>query len=125
MTPIAFAALALAGGLGAVARFVLDGAVRGRIATAFPVGTVLINLTGSLALGLVAGLATAHAVPDALRAVVGTGFLGGYTTFSTASVETIRLLRIRRPGLAALNAIAVLVAAVLLGTLGLVVGEAL
>ncbi len=125
MTPAVFIALALAGGIGAVARFVLDGAVRGRTAAAFPAGTVLINLTGSLALGLLAGLATAHAVPDDLRVVVGTGFLGGYTTFSTASVETIRLLQTRRAGLAALNAVAVLVAAVLLATLGLAVGEAL
>ena len=105
--------MALAGGLGAVARFVLDGFVRSRVGTSFPVGTVVINVTGSLVLGLVTGLVLAHTVAEPVRLVVGTGFCGGYTTFSTARVETVRLAQSGRHGAALAN---------LLGTLGASVG---
>ncbi|MDP5226788.1 MULTISPECIES: fluoride efflux transporter CrcB [Arthrobacter] len=89
--------LALAGGVGAVARFMLDGAVRRRWPTDFPFATLLINVTGSFALGLLAGAVAAHHLgPEALL-IAGTGFLGGYTTFSTASLETVRLLHNREP----------------------------
>lgn len=87
--------VALAGGLGAVARFVLDGLIRRRTSGAFPAGTLIINLTGSLLLGLLAGLVTGG-LSEQLQTVLGTGFLGGYTTFSSASVETVRLLQERR-----------------------------
>ena len=55
----------------------------------FPLGTFLVNLTGSLVLGLLVGLASGPTT----MALVGTGVLGGYTTFSTASVDTVRLAR--------------------------------
>ena len=96
MTVVVVVLLVVAGGFGAVARFVLDGVVLKRFAGAFPLGTVLINLTGSFTLGLLTGLALAQVLPDPVRLVAGTGFLGGYTTFSTASVETVRLLQQRR-----------------------------
>jgi len=113
--------LAVAGGLGAVARLVLDGAVRQRTGTAL-LGTVLINLSGSLLLGLLTGLAVASTLPEALRLVIGTGFLGGYTPFSTASVETVRLARQRRWATAAAHGLGVLVGAVLLAGAGLWLG---
>ena len=80
----------LAGGLGAVARFLLDGIVRRRVPDSPGLGTGLINVTGSFVLGLFAGLIAANVVPPAWHAVVATGFFGGYTTFSTASFETVR-----------------------------------
>ena len=101
--------VALAGGVGAVSRFVVDGLVRTKVSAAFPVGTVLINVSGSFLLGLVTGLVLARAAPDALRLVVGTGFLGGYTTFSTASFETVRLVEQHRVGLALLNGVGTLI----------------
>ena len=113
--------VALAGGVGAVARFVLDGLVRSRV-TSFPVGTVVVNVTGSFVLGLVTGLALAHVVPDELRLVVGTGFCGGYTTFSTASFETVRLVEQRRVGAALLNGVGTLVVTVSVAGLGLWLG---
>lgn len=122
MNPALLALLALAGGLGATARFLLDTAVRSRVGTAFPAGTVLINLTGSLLLGLVVGLADAGAVPDALRLVVGTGFLGGYTTFSAASVETEALVVARRRVAAIANGLVVPIVCVVLATAGLALG---
>jgi CrcB protein len=114
--------VALAGGVGAVARFVLDGLVRSRVASWFPVGTVVVNVTGSFVLGLVTGLALAHVVPDELRLVVGTGFCGGYTTFSTASFETVRLVEQRRVGAALVNGVGTLVVTVCVAGLGLWLG---
>nr|WP_226762123.1 CrcB family protein [Arthrobacter sp. SO3] len=104
--------LGLAGGLGAGTRFVVDGLVRSRARTALPVGTIAINVTGSFLLGLVAGAVIVHAAPVELQYIAGTGFLGGYTTFSTASFETVRLIQSRRTGLALVNGIGTAVAAV-------------
>ncbi len=121
MTPLLLAGIAVSGGCGAVARFLLDGAIRRLARTAFPVGTVVINLSGSLVLGIVAGLASHALLPDAARLLVGTGFLGGYTTFSAASVESVRLVGAGRGVLATLNIVLVPVVAVLLAAAGLAV----
>ena len=95
MTPALLLLLAVAGGGGAGLRFVVDGAVRGAVGARLPWGTALINVSGSFLLGLLTGLVTLG-MPPAVLAVLGTGLLGGFTTFSTASVETVRLLQQRR-----------------------------
>ena len=77
----------LAGGLGAIGRFVVDGSVAQRVATAFPLGTLVVNLSGSFVLGLLVG---ATLDSDAFR-VAGTGLIGAYTTFSTWAFESQRL----------------------------------
>lgn len=123
MTPMVFVLLALAGGAGAVCRFALDGVIRARLAGAAPWGTITINLSGSLALGILAGLAAARLLPGDWLLVIGSGFLGGYTTFSTASVETVRLLQERRFGAGAAVGLGTLVAAVALAGLGLWLGS--
>jgi CrcB protein len=117
--------LGLAGGLGAGTRFVVDGLVRSRVRTALPVGTIAINITGSFLLGLVAGAVIVHAAPVELQAIAGTGFLGGYTTFSTASFETVRLIQSRRTGLALLNGIGTAVAAIGAAAAGLALASLL
>lgn len=89
-------AVALAGGIGSAARLVVDGVARSLFPVRWPIGTALINVSGSLLLGVVVGLALSGAVDPQWRAVLGTGVLGGFTTFSTASVETVRLLLDRR-----------------------------
>ena len=61
-----------------------------------PAGTFVINVSGSLLLGLITGLVLVGAEPSDFRIVLGTGFLGGYTTFSTAMIDTVRLLQQRR-----------------------------
>ena len=82
----------VAAALGAIARYLVDQAVSRRFGTVFPLGTWLINVTGSFVLGLVAGLAAHDGLSVQVVAVVGTGVCGGYTTFSTFSYETIRLM---------------------------------
>ena len=90
--------IALAGSLGAVVRFLVDGAVQNRAGAQFPWATLAINVTGSLVFG---ALTAAFADPaNAWRLAAGTGFCGGYTTFSTASFETVRLVQQRRLGAA-------------------------
>lgn len=122
MTPLLFIAVALAGGLGAVARFALDTAIRSRRVTRMPWGTITINLSGSLLLGLLVGLVGAGALAGEWQWALGVGFLGGYTTFSTASFETVRLLQQRAWGVAAVNGLVQLVAATALAALGLWLG---
>lgn len=110
--------VALAGGLGAVTRFVVDSALRARFAARWPWPTVLINVTGSWLLGLLVGLVHFHDAPNLGVTIVGVGFCGGYTTFSTTSVDTVRLLTQRRRAAAlglALGTVATTVAAAAAG----------
>ncbi len=76
----------LCGGVGAVARFVVDAQVQAQWPGAFPLGTLAVNLTGSFVLGLLAGL---HASQDVLL-ILGTATIGSYTTFSTWMLEVHR-----------------------------------
>lgn len=122
MTTLLFLAIAIAGGLGAAARFVLDGLIRSATDIRLPWATILINISGSLLLGLVTGLAAGRVLPEAWQLILGTGFLGGYTTFSTASFETVGLLRDRRWVAAALNGFGVLVCSVAVAGAGLWLG---
>ncbi|MCU1444570.1 CrcB family protein [Cryobacterium sp.] len=124
MTPLLFLVVALAGGLGAAGRLVLDGLVRARVRTALPVGTLLINGLGSLVLGLITGLTLALWLPEAWHLVLGGGVMGGFTTFSTASYETVRLARARRAVTALASGLGMLVLSVGCAFLGLWLGLA-
>ena len=121
MTPLAALGIALAGGAGAVLRHALDLTVTARMRGRFPLGILIVNLLGSFALGLVLGLALDHEV----AAVLATGLLGGFTTFSTASVDTVRLLAARRWGAAAANGLGMLAAASVLAVVGILAGRAI
>jgi CrcB protein len=80
------------GGVGAVARYVADRAIAARVDEVFPWGTFAVNVVGALILGLLSGAAShATGVPDWLRALIGTGFCGALTTYSTFALETTRL----------------------------------
>lgn len=114
--------VALAGGLGAGSRFVLDGLLTEHSRRALPTATLVINVVGSFLLGVVTGWAAAHDAASLVRAVAGVGFLGGFTTFSTASVELVRLVRADRPWAAVFLALAMVVVSVGAALLGLLVG---
>ncbi|HZP49824.1 fluoride efflux transporter CrcB [Actinocrinis sp.] len=117
-------AVGLGAAFGAVLRYVLDQAVARRRAGVFPAGTWLINISGSLVLGLLAGLAAHHGLATSAVAIVGTGVCGGYTTFSTFSFESVRLME-EGSGLVALANLAGSVAAGLAAAaVGLAIGLA-
>jgi fluoride exporter len=83
--------ISLMGGFGAAARFAVDGWVREKWANVLPVATLVVNVTGSLLIGLLAGGALYHGWGGDWLVALTVGFCGGYTTFSTAMVETVRL----------------------------------
>lgn len=116
--------VAVAGGLGAALRYLVDTAIQRGTAerSGFPWGTMVINLSGSLLLGLTTGYAAGHA-GQAWVTVAGVGLLGGYTTFSTASVETVRLLADRRFRAALINGFGMLLGGVLAAYAGLILGR--
>jgi CrcB protein len=115
--------VALAGALGAVARYAVHSLVQSRASGVFPVGTVVINVTGSLALGFIAGLVIYQGADPDLRTIVGTGFLGGYTTFSSYSFETVGLLEDGVPRAAVVNAVGSVVVGALAATAGLLLAS--
>jgi fluoride exporter len=82
----------LAGAVGAPLRYVVDVLVSERSAGAFPLGTMVVNISGAFVLGLITGLAMYHGLPKSSGEILGTGFIGAYTTFSTFSLETMQLL---------------------------------
>ena len=85
--------VALGSGLGGVARLLLGGWIQNRFGPSFPIGTLVINVTGSLLLGFLLRYALeTPAVGSDARALLTTGLCGGYTTFSTFGYETVRLL---------------------------------
>lgn len=86
MTPLVVVAIGLVGGGGAVARFALDGLVAARSDSAFPFGTLVVNLVGAFALGIVGA-----AVGGNAYRLEGTGLIGAFTTFSTWVFESHRL----------------------------------
>jgi fluoride exporter len=117
---IAALVICIAGGIGAALRLILDGLIRTRIGFSYPVGTTLINVTGSFLLGVVTCLAASQLIPHECQLVVGTGLLGGYTTFSTASFETVRLIEDHRYVAAALNGLGMLLICTTAAALGFV-----
>ncbi len=92
MSVAGWMAFAVAAAAGAVLRYLVDGAVADRAEGVFPWGTFLVNTTGSLLSGFLVGLALYHAFPQTPTVVVATGFCGAYTTFSTFTLETVRLI---------------------------------
>jgi CrcB protein len=117
--------VALGGAAGAAARYGVAQWAGQRWGWTFPWGTLAVNLTGSLAIGLVLTLLLARGDDPTFRLLVVTGFLGGYTTFSAFSLETLVLLQERRWDTAALY----VVGSVLLGLIacgaGMVMGRLL
>jgi CrcB protein len=117
-----FWAVALGAGVGGVSRYLLASAIQQRAGTTFPWGTLVVNVSGSLLLGFLLRYALATPSFSAeMRALLTTGFCGGYTTFSTYSYETAALLEDGQYSRAGLYA----AASVLLALAGTVAGFAL
>ena len=122
---MAYLWVALGGAAGAAARFAVAQWMGARWGWTFPWGTFAVNVTGSLAIGLVMTLLFARGADPAYRLLLVTGFLGGYTTFSAFSFEAISLLESRRWDAAALYVIGSVVLGLLATSLGLGLGRLL
>ena len=121
-----FWAVAIGAALGGVARYYLGSAIQQRVGPTFPWGTLAINVSGSLLLGVLMRYALATpSVSVELRALLTTGFCGGYTTFSTYSYETATLLEDGQYGRAGLYATASVVLALLATFAGLILAREL
>lgn len=119
MNPLLFVAAALAGGVGAVLRYLVDLGVAKVAGRRFPWGIFVVNLTGSFALGVVTA-----ALPDQAF-LLGAGLLGGYTTFSTAMLDTVALWRDGERRASAVNAVGMLLLGLTAAGLGLALGSLL
>jgi fluoride exporter len=118
MSALVWAAVVVIGGAGSVLRFYVDGIVTAAIGRDFPYGTLAVNLSGAVVLGLLTGLALGG---DAAL-LAGTAAVGSYTTFSTWILETQRLTEERQHYKAALNIAVSLVLGVAAAELGRLIG---
>jgi fluoride exporter len=117
----AWIAVAALGGAGSIARFLLDGAVSARAGAVFPLGTLAVNASGALLLGVLDGVALSG---DVLT-LAGSATIGSYTTFSTWMLETHRLGEDGRIVLGALNVLVSVAAGLGAALLGRAIGGAL
>ena len=122
---MAFFFVCLGAAIGAPARYLTDRAIQAGHDTVVPWGTMTVNVVGSLVLGLLAGFAEGHRVPNNLTLAVGTGFCGALTTYSTFSYETLRLYETGARLYASLNVVISLLAGLGAALVGLAIGSAL
>lgn len=116
--------IGLGGFAGAIARYVVDGAVADRTASGFPFGTLVVNLTGSFLLGFLFALTAERAIlPAEIRGPLLIGFIGAYTTFSTYMLESWRLIEDGAVGLAVVNLAGSVALGLVAVVLGLLIGK--
>ncbi|MGI8869438.1 MAG: fluoride efflux transporter CrcB [Mycobacteriales bacterium] len=118
MSMLLWTGVVLIGGCGAVARLALDGLIGTLVGRDLPLGTMVVNVSGALVLGLLTGLALDHDV----ALLAGTGAVGSFTTFSTWMFETERLAEERQYPPAALNVVVSIVLGVAAAALGRAIG---
>jgi CrcB protein len=121
MSALVWAGVVLIGGAGSVLRFYVDGIVSAAAGRAFPYGTLVVNLSGAVVLGLLTGLA----LSGSAALLAGTAAVGSYTTFSTWMLESQRLTEQRQYRGAALNLVVSLVLGVAAAELGRLIGAQL
>ena len=126
LNPMTLAAVALGGALGSLARFWMSAAMTAMVGVRFPHGTLLINVLGSFIIGIVAGIGLAPGRlplhPD-LRTFLMVGLCGGFTTFSSFSLQTLELIQAGELALAALYAAGSVVLCVLFVWFGWYLGR--
>ena len=121
-----FLMVCLGGAFGTGARYLFGGWAQRALGTAFPYGTLIINLVGSFLLAVIMHLSLeVGLIPANARVVLATGVMGGFTTYSTFNYETLKLLQGGSVAMGALNLSATVVGCLLAGVLGLVVAKAL
>jgi CrcB protein len=119
------ALVGLAGAAGALARYLLGRLIVERAKTIFPWGTLLINVSGAFLIGLLFGLTGQKVISTQAQTILATGFLGGYTTFSTMSWESVQLIKGGNIRQSALYLTANFVPGLLAAALGIALGGVL
>ena len=114
----------IAGGLGSASRYLVGLWAAAAFGVAFPYGTLIVNLTGCFAFGVVVQLATAGAWHNDVRAAIAAGFLGGFTTYSSFNQETLTMMT-TAPGAAAMNIAITLAGGLAAGAIGIATGRIL
>ncbi len=114
--------VALGAALGAPARYLVDRAVQSRVGSAFPFGTLAVNITGSLLLGVLIGSADHGGASSDLVLLAGVGFCGAFTTFSAFSYETLRLAEDGRVVAALVNVVGSVLPALAAAAVGVALG---
>ena len=117
--------ICLAGAAGTGTRYLVAVWAAQRFGTAFPYGTLVVNLAGCFLIAVIMHTAFALSWSPTVRSALTVGFLGGLTTYSSFNYETTRLLQDGAPVVAALNAIVTLVGCVAAGWLGLIASKQL
>ena len=117
MSVLVWTAVVIIGGAGSVARFLLDGVVSAAVGKDFPYGTLVINVSGAIVLGLLTGFA----LSDTASLLAGTAAVGSYTTFSTWMLESQRLAEERQH----LKVVANVVVSLVLGVAAAAFGQAI
>jgi CrcB protein len=117
--------VAIGGALGSVARFWISTIVAERVTETFPLGTLIVNVTGSFVIGLLAALLRSTNAHNSTRALLMTGVCGGYTTFSSFSLQTLQLLHAGNYYYAALNTALSFVLCMIAVWLGYIAGFAM
>ncbi len=113
----------LSGAIGAVSRYLVGRCIAERVSSAFPLGTLVINLTGAFLIGVLSSLVGHRVISTSQQVLLATGFLGGYTTFSTFSWEGVQLARSGRTVSSMLYLGGSLVLGLACAALGLLVGN--
>ena len=114
-----FLSICLGGAIGTGVRYLVTVAANRAFGQSFPVGTLIVNLVGSFLLGLIGQLAVRQVISDEARLFLGTGVMGGLTTYSTFNYETTRFLEDRAFALGAANFAATTLGCFLAGLLGM------
>ena len=118
--------VAIGGGIGSVLRYLTSGVAARWLGLDFPYGTLIVNVVGSLLIGLVQALAeksTATVLPEPARLFLSVGVMGGFTTYSAFSYETIRLVELDAFGRALVNVVVTTLVCLGVCVLGLVAGR--
>lgn len=125
MSPFVLVGLVVAGAGGALARYLVTRAVQARTRSILPWGTFVVNVTGALLLGLLTGAGLHHGLAEAPRIVLGVGFCGAFTTFSTLAVETVRLVEAGSTSAALRNLVGSTAAGLIAAAAGLAISAAM
>jgi CrcB protein len=119
-----FFLICVAGGLGTGARYLLSGFVTASCGATFPYGTLAVNIIGSFLIGIVLSLSlSSEWLTPTTRLVLATGFLGGFTTYSSFNYETLRYFQDGQAGRGVLNVLLMLMSCLAAGLLGLALAK--